>query len=47
MAIYVHELATATVFGYFDATLKECIGNILKSMWDAGRIFLFFSLCNG
>ena len=41
MVTYVHELTTATIFGYFDATLKECIENILKSMWDAGRIFFF------
>ena len=37
MAIYVNELAAAIVLGYFDATLREYIGNTLKFRGDNGR----------
>ena len=40
--IYVHKHTTATTVGYFDAILKECIGNTLKLLCDEGRNFIFF-----
>ena len=40
--MYVHKLAIAIIFGYFDAILKECIGQTLKFLLDNGKNFIFF-----
>ena len=42
MTIYVHKITTAIIFGYFDAILKECIGNRLNFQVDNGRRIIFF-----
>ena len=37
----MHELTAGITFGYFDAILKECIGNTLKFLWDNDRNLIF------
>ena len=46
-AIYVLELTTAIIFGYFEAILKECIGNTLKFLWYNGRNLIYFRYVRG
>ena len=38
MIMYVHELTTAILLGYFNAILKECIG---KTLWQKFYIFRY------
>ena len=45
--LYVHELTTSIIFGYFDAILKECIGMALKFLLDNGENFIFFRYVTG
>ena len=47
MTIYVHELTTAIIFGYFDAILKEFVGKPLKFLLDNGRNFISFRYVTG